>query len=168
MSGTKTDTKDYAHHVFFFRAKNIIVPPVLVSMISLQRANSSPVKDELNLKGYKGNYKGMDIKDAQLLLTAAKVGCMLMCRVHEELQDYAMVRIVEAVVEHKKAKLGVIRAMKDQDLKNKDPNADSLVDFSNSEDDKSSETLSDSGRMKRVIDEGEVVVLDIDLNEECH
>lgn len=126
------------------------------------------VPKELNLKGYKGNYKGMDIKDAQLLLTAAKVGCMLMCRVHEELQDYAMVRIVEAVVEHKKAKLGVIRAMKYQDLKNKDPNADSLVDFSNSEDDKSSETLSDSGRMKRVIDEGEVVVLDIDLNEECH
>ncbi|CAI9303194.1 unnamed protein product [Lactuca saligna] len=110
----------------------------------------------LRMKGVDRVVKLIDEKAVVFLLTAAKVGGLLMCGVSEELEYNGGMLVTETVIDRKKEILGVIRAMRDHDLKNKNRNVDSLLEFSSSEDGYDDDTSSDNGRMQRLTIEGEV------------
>ncbi|KAL4556428.1 hypothetical protein LXL04_039080 [Taraxacum kok-saghyz] len=108
--------------------------------------------------------KVMNVDASLLLLTAAKIGCMVVCGAWEAKKYYAVVQLYEAVVDRKKATLGVNRAMKDADLKNKNMNVESSFDSSETDMDTDTDTDDDVGRMQKLTIEGGDA---FDLNKEC-
>ncbi|KAL7583790.1 hypothetical protein Lser_V15G44737 [Lactuca serriola] len=129
-------------------------PPMCASCVNPDKLIFNP--KGLRIKGFDRVMKLIDEKAVVLFLTAAKVGGLLMCGVSEELKDNVGMLVAKTVIERKNAVLGVIRAMRDHDLKNKNRNVDSLLDFSNSEDQYDDDTSSDNLRMQRLSIEGEV------------
>ncbi|CAI9261429.1 unnamed protein product [Lactuca saligna] len=129
-------------------------PPMCASCVNPEKLIFNPMG--LRIKGVDRVMKILDEKAIVLFLIAAKVGGLLMCGVSEELDYDGGMLVTETVIERKKEILGVIRAMRDRDLKNKNRNVDSLLDFSSSEDGYDDDTSSDNGRMERSSIEGEV------------